>query len=256
MKLIYEDLITAVSSSTEDSDWPDDNVSDDFQINVWKATTNTATLTLTVNSLSNSLALHNINADYVSIAVKNTAETETYYTSETVNLGGVVDLLEFMTWEPDLTSIMPRNAWFEYPKQYANHKIIVSFGLTDTSDVVQCGIARAGVRFEIENPAYGINETLVDKSPVKVLNDGSIYYKKLTIFRHISFEILVERERKFYAFQNYLIRNVFGSQPVSWFITDKETDSDWVVFGRLIQMPASKHETNKHTRMSLTIQEA
>lgn len=120
--------------------------------------------------------------------------------------------------------------------------------------VIEVGVIRCGISYNADvNPQRPMTEELVDYSIVRELSNGATYVKKRDIVREFSGELYLARERDFYNFMYGVAREI-GQQPIAWKITDINL-IDWIVFGRLTNMPVGRHSDPDRSRVNFKIRE-
>jgi len=203
MYCIANELQTAVASTSEDSDYPDDNLLDERPKKLFKAVSGVSpvTITLSIAAGSNIAALLYTNADSAVITIKDsgasTIETKTY---------------------SSLTSRNKKSMFCKYATESGT--ATAEFALTKASGQIEAGIARAGLVDTIKDPKYDMQEGRNDLSVEKILAGGGHYYKKRDILKTFSGQIGLKRTTD--ALYEYLqdIADELGPTPAVWIIDD------------------------------------
>lgn len=236
MKIIAADQITAVTESSEDANYPAENVLDDFRGVLWKSNVSAeSTLTFDISANSNALMLSNMNSVTVGVEVKDAGASTIYGpTNHTIDLNNP-------------------NLWVDYTLESGTAEAILTFSDPGT-DVPYCGIARAGYAYDFKNLKYGLNEGLDDLSISKEYNNGANYYYFIDMLRTFSGSFQVERDSDFYTFM-YTIIKQYGRGPYAMKLTDL-TNNDWAVFAWMdASLPKGSHGYYSHSDISLSIKE-
>jgi hypothetical protein len=237
MKIIAADQITSVLASSEDADFPDDNVLDNFRGTLWKgAVSASAALTLEVSANSNAVMISNMNSGTVGVEVKDSGANTIYGpTNHTINLDNP-------------------NLWVDYTLQAGTAQIILTFSDPGT-DVPQCGIARAGYAYDFNSFKYGLSEGLKDFSISKTYNNGANYYHFInSIIRTFDGSFMVQRDSDFYTFMHTILR-VYGRGPYAMNLTDMDS-TEWAIFGWLdTGLASGSHAYYAHSVIKLSIKE-
>lgn len=249
MKVIYPEKITAISASSEATNWPASNLLDKYRTNYWQSTElGTATLTVSVSGGANAVAIFNIpGVDTVQVVVKDSAGV--VVSEETYDVHVIDTYLALVTNQPTVYD----NVWAEYPYQSASHTVELTFTMVDPSDSVQAGIVRAGLAKEFRNPEFGIQEGLKDYSIVKELNNGAIYERKRNIVRTFSGSFNAKRDRDYYIFRDFY-RSI-GRAPFAAQLAHG-ISQDWTIFGRFVREIGGSHGQGNWSRINFEIEEA
>ena len=236
MKIIATDQITAVTESSEDANYPAENVLDNFRGVPWKSNVSAeSTLVLDVSANSNALMLSNMNSVTVGVEVKDSGAATIYGpTNHTIDLNNP-------------------NLWVNYDLEAGTAEITLTFSDPGTA-VPYCGIARAGYAYDFPTLKYGISEGFNDLSISKTYNNGANYYDFISMLRQFSGSFLVERDDDFYTFMYSIIRK-YGRGPYAMMLTDK-TNYDWAVFAWMdASLPKGSHGFLNHSNISISIEE-
>lgn len=237
MKIIATDLVTAVTPTSEDANYPATNVQDNFRTNPWKADSAGADqLVVDVAAGSNAVMLSYMNSPTVTVTVKDAGLNIIYGPT-----GHTID------------SDNP-NLWVNYTLQGDVAEITLAFA--DPSAVPYCGIVRAGYAYDFNTFGYGLSEGLKDGSISKEYNNNAVYYHLIanSIVRTFGGSFLVQRDSDFYTFMHTILRT-YGRGPYAMFLTDL-TNYDWAVFGWLSTSLASgTHDYYQHSKISIDIEE-
>lgn len=237
MKIIPLDQVTTVTESSEDAEYPAENVSDNFRTNPWKSGVSAiSTLTVDISANSNAIFLSYMNSASVTVEVKDST-TATIYgpTAHTIN-----------AYNPNL--------WVNYTLQAAVAQAILTFSDPGAA-VPYCGIVRAGYAYDFRDFKYRLNEGLKDSSITKDYNNLAKYYLLKTIVRTFSGSFLVDRDSDFYYFMHRVLK-LYGRGPYAMLISDRLTNYDWGVFGWMdANLGSGTHEYYQHSNISTSIEE-
>ena len=240
MNILCPDRVTSVVADEENTDYPISNVENDYVEEVWKATTTTAKVTLTV-SQGNGCFVYGTNATGITVTVKDgvvpQASTQTFGTS---NGKGAL--------------------WVDYATIDHEHTIELDFVfvpiIVGPSDIVDAAIIRAGDVSSFRDPSQGMAEGLKDYSIIKELNTGALYIKKRAIVRTFNFSVTEDRATDFYKFMLDIMRER-GAAPLAWrILSDSSTAWEWIVFVSPEAMPQGDHFSYAHSKLDITLIEA
>ena len=258
MKIIYPNNITSIDADKENANFPASFARTDHVKQIWKSTDNTGKLTIGV-SAGSAVAVYGTNAATIKITVRDGLTVEWQDGVEWGDgVGGGIetewlkDNGEYVLGTYGLASSGIGALWAEYPAEDYNHIIDLEFtaaaGIKVFAGVVWAGPANAFDDFD-----FGIKEGIVSYDIVKELNSGATYIRSRDNVRTFDFDILVERDRKFYEFmQDIFLRH--GKKPLAWRLSDNLTNWDWAVFGRANKsMPKGVHSLPGYSRIQVSI---
>ena len=206
MKIIWPNNITAVTASSEESNYAAEMVLNNWPGAVWKAGATTAqTLTVTVAA-----------PEAVHLGYTNFGGTLTYTTKDSVGAtiatgtltpcmdqqgkyhfwldispsgGGDVSVWDTGAWD---TGAWDTGVWDTSGGSGSAIASIV-FGFGAVSTAVTVGVVRAGVVTDLGHPNYGMGDGLEDYSVEAELNSGGIYTIDRGVARVVAGEILTTR---------------------------------------------------------------
>lgn len=276
MKVIYQDNITQISASEEDSAYPVENLFDNHTKKVWRGLSTLATLTI---DLSGGSALGIANTNSLSIAGiviegpdpgawEPPFSYELGATWDGVTWDGVAWPTSSGTWETtwdgiswavegsgavgiNLIDTDSGDAWIDYDTINSAHRITLTL-TCDSEEIIEAGVVRAGHILEFSDPLYGVSETSIDTSIKKTLSNNSLYYRKRDVIRSYSCSLVLDRA----VAARSLTRNIgitLGYAPLMWLLAE-DGDSQWVVFGN--SEMSQNHNNVTHNSVSLTVTEA
>ena len=213
MKVIHTDNIVPASiyGSEEAAGFPASNAITDYRTQLWKAeNTGTQYLEFLVTGVTSgktmALAIINTNAVRVDVTIT-TSDSSLVLDAESYATEGEFDIVDL---------------WVDYTAQDDTHTVKLEF-VPDTGEIARCGAVCAGESLEFLNPKYGLGENLEDKSILKKLGNGEVYYKKRDLVRVFSGSTEIRRNDKFYEFLYTTIR-ANGRIPMAWLLADDLED--------------------------------
>lgn len=257
MKIIIDidtltDNVTSISASSSDANFPVTNLRDNFTTNLWKAASGTsATITLLV-SKGSAIELLNTNATSVVVSAGSgeTYEDETDWSLE-----------DGYSYADDEVVVVTAYSlpgekgrlWGEYPEFTGPH--IVTVALT-AGGVPSAGIIRAGVVERFRNPAPSHEESSIDYSIEKELNNGADYFRKRNVVRTFDNLTMLETRANAWKFKHSIFDAV-GPQPLAIRLMDGSTvtDHEFVIFAKRIEPPQIEHVTNTKSQISFSLKE-
>jgi len=227
MKVIYPDRIQSISASSSASGFPVENLLDDWPQNIWKATSNTASITIEVGGSSDAIAMFNVNADTVTINVEDEDQIE-------------IDLRVIDTYESLIldTPNIYREFFIEYPYKAVQHTITIELEAPE-GDIVSAGIIRAGLSRTFSNPDYPLQETWQDYSIIKRTVTGRTYVVHKPKARKLSGSFLAPFESDFLKF--ITLYRELDFKPFAWLVASDVDDKHFAVFARFENPPSIRH---------------
>lgn len=232
MKCMPKNLISAVSASSENANYPATNVLSSSQLVPWIATTQVATLTLTVPGGANGVGLVEVKAMTVGIVVKDGSGATVASTS--IDMSGVTDYLQWMA----NTGQQQKACGFLYPYQMAPHTIEITVDSGSASIMPEIGRAGAGGVMTWRQP----QELTVSQTEIGAIEDqfydGGRYYVPGQIVKTFSGSIRHDMVAEFWQWVNQLGGDTKTS-PCFWWVTDQD-NVNWLVFARFSSLPSSK----------------
>jgi len=232
-----ENDITTFTSSSEDPNFPIENMLNQHPKRVYKAVNGVSSVTIQGDLLttSSTLCIFNTNATEAIIRIVDNASLDT-----TIIQGDI-----FETGENNAVGIK-----FD-PVPIGRH-----FGVDLTcpaGTTLQVGIFHIGVLVQTNNPLEGLNETQTDYSTTKVLSNGATYYKKRDIIRNFSFAVSEKFSEHTDNFILDISRN-FGEIPMPWFITNI-SDNRWLIYGKLENLISASYKLCDNAELQFNIKE-
>lgn len=252
---VKDNTLSNLVSSSEDANYPVENILDNHPKKVWKSTSiGEADVSFDIGGGSNSLTIFGTNAKRVAVSMTdpNAVEWEDGVVWEADVSWANVYFPSGMSF-PLIQQGDTFSLWLDFIVVDGNVRINIIF-YSDNNIVVSVGIILCGERTDIGvNPLNQLSEGLIDYSIVRELSNGAIYTKKRDRVRTFSGNLWLDRQEAFYVMMYEIARDL-GPEPAAWKITDTDL-SHWPVFGRLSNMPTGVHETFRDTNVSFNIQE-
>jgi hypothetical protein len=259
MKIIIDtdlktDNITAITASSEDANFPVENLQNDFTTDLWKATAGVLTATLLL-SVSKGKAVELLNTNAISATVTvgmggGDYDFEAGYVAES----GYV--LEANVPISTIVSILPGAAgrlWADYPEYTTPH--VVTIVLTALATVM-AGIVRAGNVETFRDPAYNNSEVSDDYSIEKELNNGADYFRKRNVTRRFGSLSIMETRANAWKFKHSIFDAV-GPKPLAIRLIEEGniTDDEFVLFAKRGSSPQVSHFSGTHSRIDFDLKE-
>lgn len=252
MKVIYENSITAVTASSEDASYPDDNVLDDKPTKCWKAASAVVQASLSCSAtLSGSVEKYGI-------AIFNTNATSIVVNISDPNLVNWVDSgwvsVSWPTSTPEASeSVIESGAahalWGEFDGIEGAAQIDLVFSAPET---VYAGVVVVGPIYDFgENISYGLQQILRNTSILKELASGEFYHKKRKIANEFTFRSRVTRSD---AYQFLDLYKDISFDPVAWRLTDIN-EANWINYCRFVGEPVATHDTPTHSLINAVLRE-
>lgn len=248
MKIMAEQKISTVTSTSEDAAYPDDNILDEHPKKLWKAASGVseATLTFEIGSGNAGLAIFNTNA--VNIAI--TVTDPNYIEWEATDADWVTTDADWEIAEATVTNTetnldgVSGAAWFEWEYSANGVNAVVVF-TAESTGTVQAGVAVSDRVHEFSCPQMGITEGIHSYSIVKELQNGAFYRKERDKVRTFRFNFIEDRNPDFYSFM-YEVAEELGYKPAAWQLADMD-GFWWVVYARFSKMPSGNHSMPNNT---------
>jgi len=243
-----------IAVSEEDSVYTKDYMVNNYPKLPWKGTNilgNAATITVSMPSTCNAIALFNIEA--IEIVFTLYDDTMTLVETTTYDIDALTSYADMTIGT--LNNVMQRvTLWIDYTYQYTTHTITLAIK-NASGYVPSVGILRGGLSYNLQfNPMSGLQEGLIDYSLKKTNANGSSYYQKKDIIRTFSGSTLVNRNEEFYKIMSQIAQEK-GEEPLAWKISNLG-QNQWEVFGKLDGLPSGSHDLVSHSTLSWRITEA
>lgn len=249
MRIIYNNRVTAVSTTEENANFPEENLLDEHPRKVWRATSKDATITASLTN-GTDVALFNTNAMTATVTLK-VGATTVY--SQYYDMSGILD---YYQWLNDLGEAQ-YSIWFNYSgyAQGGAHTVEFALDTLSATTILEAGVVFGGLAYQTgRGIQYGAKEGLVDYSIKKELSNGSRYYRKRDVVRSFSCSMILNRStRDFYTFMGR-IAQAAGPKPLAWKLTDVN-DVDWTVYAYFSQLPDATHDYPNDSLVSFSLTE-
>lgn len=223
-KIIYEEKQTAITSDSENVNFPATNLLDDKPKKLWKAVTgdNTATLSVTVSAGVKAIGIFNTNA--TSCVINGTTT---------------------------LSSLTYNRIWYEFSASQSAGTITLA--LTSASGTtVYAGVVVAGAVTTLGMPQVDITEELIDYSVITQLSSGSEHVRIGEICRQFSASQFLTRDTQWLNLLNLYLDN--GQQPLGMLLGEVGNNYRWCGFFKMFPIKAN-HITYTHSRSNFIIKE-
>jgi len=250
LQVIAENRMTSVEASSENANYPDDNVLDEHPKKVWKAvdSVTTASLKCTFTGGCNTLAIFGSNASSITANIRdpNAISWPDFVSNIWVDVVWVYTPITTTIEMQQTGNSFAMWATFEYLEDTLTMDIIFN-----SSETVQAGVVVAGEALGFRNPDYGLTQGAVDYSIPKQMSNGAFWFKQRDVVRTFSGKMLLERDAEFYSFMNTVAR-VNSYSPMAWRVTDLDS-FEWVVYARFTNQPQGTHAYPIHSSVDFSI---
>ena len=259
MKIITTNNIIRVETTSEQANWPVENILDEHPKKKYKPVEGVSYAKITANLSGglDSIALFNLVANEVVVRIIDPNgvqwasgiewETDTDWEESQPEEAYSYDKVEF----EDTKAV-----WVEFTN-ISTSSINVEIQLYgDSSMQMEVGVAIAGNALDVvDDPQYGIQEGFVDYSIVKELNNGAMYYKQRDIVRTFSVRLNTSNTNTLNLL-NKMARK-YGRQPMAFRLTETgdSIDNNFILYGRVDNMPSATFDSYNRATNNLTIRE-
>jgi hypothetical protein len=259
MKIIIDtdlktDNVTALSATSEDAEFPAENLLNDFTTDLWRAAAGCLTATLSIE-VSKGTAVQVLNTNAVSavvtVRIGKTYDMEAGYTPEAGHS------LELATFEPatviyNLPGVGGR-LWAEFTR--FDTPFIIDIELT-ALDTVYAGIVRAGNVEEFHEPDWEHSESSDDYSIEKELNNGANYFRKRNVALRLENLSILETRANAFKFKRQIFDAV-GPKPLAIRLIGNEnfTENELVIFAKRISPPQITFVNTSQSRIDFDLKE-
>jgi hypothetical protein len=258
MKIILDtdtgtDNITSVTANSEDAEFVDDNLLNNWTTDCWKAASGTSAILTFEVSKGSAILIFNTNATSAVVWAGSgeSFEWEADWAWETDWSWSNDEVATAVTY--DLPGVRGR-LWAEYPEFAGAH--VVKVTLTAAA-IPYAGIARAGVVQSFADPKYGMSEESKDFSIEKELNNGATYFRKRGVVRSYPKLELLDTRAKCFTLKHDIFDAV-GPEPLAIKLiseTANITDDEFILFAKRIDSPEISHTTLTHSKVELSLTE-
>ena len=252
MKIIKGQKITSVAATSEDTNYPKENVLDEHPKKLWKAASGvtTATLTFEIDTNSGAMAMFNTNAISAVVTVSSPNNLVWHASDIGWDSGDIVwpiqdSGLTDAHYDLDGESGALWVEWVRSPTPVTATVVLT----TTSTETLQAGVATACCMFTVACPQRGIVESMKSYDITRELQNGAFYRKARDRVRTFTFEFIEDRNPTFYEFMYTIAREV-GYRPMAWQLADMD-GFWWVVYARFDgKLPAGKHSMPDYTRIN------
>ena len=253
MRHIKVNKITSVTASSENANYPDDNLLDTHPSKPWQASSgiNVATITAEVNYGVSDIAIFGTNAQSATVTASDPNE---------ISWGDDDEWGDSDTWAnttittPSVTAYQRSTSkalWLQLADTIdrpAELDVVLTSveGSTVYAGVMQSSIAET---YGGQNPRYGLAINPIDTSISAELSNGGRYYKKRNVLRSFELEAFFANSDAFNLIDFY---QEYGQKKTAWRITDLASN-EWVVYGYIV--PAMSYDTPTRSVVNITLTE-
>lgn len=241
MKVISDNLITAVVADSENANYPATNVLAG-PIRPWKAATNTAQLVISCSANLSGFAMFATNAETFDWRLMDGA-SEIESGTETAPTRVYPETLR-----------NPAPFWIEFASvQTASRTIEIDFA-TAAGSILEVGTVSAGYISEFPAPQWGLTRTIKNYSIRKTLKSGEKYSVELPSVTTFSGTIEIQDNTLYDLIYGFLMRLSTSATAVKLVTTDETYEKEWIVYGAFDGISGS-HSQGFNT-VSFTLEEA
>ena len=218
MKVISDNLITAVVADSENSNYPAENVLRG-PIHPWKATQNTAQLVVSCSANLAGFAVFATNTDSFDWRLMD-GTTEIESGTETAPARVYPDTLR-----------TPSPFWIEFSAIQTNSRLIEIDFESATGSILEVGTVAAGYISEFPAPKWGMTRSIKNYSVRKTLKSGEKYSVELPSISSFSGTIETEDTQFYEILYGFLMRLSTSATACKFVTTDGTNDTEWIVYG-------------------------
>ena len=230
---VHDYIIGAIASS-EDPEYPVEEVLNNEPREYWRALSAMATLELIIKGGATCFGLSGINAVTVNVSVGLAGKGFTLGDEDSFSIPDEdsFDLYEAIdanfTAEYDLSDTGVGTLLVTYDDLVYQH--VATIELITAEDPAQTAIARAGVQSEFNQPHRGIGEGLRSNDVVTLMRSGAsdIDPGNPRAVRTFQFRHLLLRSDFYRFLHTIFLRN--GMDPLFWRVVDSETETVWILY--------------------------
>jgi hypothetical protein len=254
MKQLWENLITSVSASSENENFPADLLLNRSPKIAWVAADGVYSAVLTAETSNGVTDIIIAGTNATSISITGTDPNGVGWAEDDGWAEGVTWVSpEVNVYGETIQRSRSQAMWITL-STVVDIPILLEITLTcDSSETLYAGTIMAGVPddFGGGGPRYGAQEGRQDLS-VKVVNkNGSIYYKKRDILRTFAISALLKEAS---AAKMMDIYEDIGEQGAGWKLTT-ENDQNVVVYARHDGPPVKSRDHYSHSNMAINLVE-
>ena len=254
MKIIKTNSINSISATSANSAYPVANLLNETPKKKWKAadaTVNMATISLQTSGRTGAIGIVGIQASAAEVRISDP--------------NGIVwnnVVWNNVVWEssPDAVSVSYSwqnrgddfaTLWVDFQQFEASVEIEIDLYKSEFEPTpIAAGVLMVGQVFTFPDPKYGLSEGLHSYGIYRELSNGAFYRKERDIVRTFSGRWLMDRISEMVSFVRDIAR-FYGFAPMMMKLT--EGPGEWIVYGRLQQMPSSTHDHLSHSGVEISI---
>ncbi len=144
--------------------------------------------------------------------------------------------------------------WADYDNyRTGNHTVILDMEAL-TGETLKCGVVESGLANAFNDPRKGLSEGLKDFSVVDEFKYGGVYVNLRDIVRTFNGVLDVRRDSEFITFMQSIIK-LNGSFPLSIYLNDNGSPTQWALYGRFLTMPVANFESYSYNSINFSIEE-
>jgi len=239
---------TSVTASSEDPNYPASNLIVGQVSKKWRsvaaaAPIATQTLTIVVPAgVNNCLGIFGTNATSIAYAIKNTAESTTYFS-------GTLDTT------PASPSRTYNRAWLEWANNGFALHIILTMTAPTTATYHECGEIVVCETITIPDPKYGLKQGAQNYQVIQRLAGGGRYVHDGAIARTFDLTWIMDRETEFDDLAE--VYAAIGEKPVAMMLSDYlNNDFKWCGYFSMVSDPSANHDYPTMSIINLSIEES
>lgn len=248
MKMIPANLITAMSATSEDSNYPVSFLLDGHPSMPWKAASGVhqARLTFTVAPGTTGIAIFGTNATRAVCNLSNPCALD-WLNVEWLNVEWQKNNIPT---EVSIVEMYGATAiWIDFVGA-ADVALNADVTLTNMDEPPCAGHVHAAGVVSFRDPSKGLSQGRDSRSVFIEMNNGASYGHKLGNVRMFSGVITMETDDWWKL--DDIAQEVDVVDPLAWRFTD-EDNNRWVVFARFASLPSAQHLGTGFSRVSISI---
>ena len=242
MKIIYPNIITAVTASSELTQYPATNLLTENIGLVWKST-------------ASIYAPSPATIEFDDIVLKDEEYAIGIFGIE--NYPGISVSFAFDESpgyiETQSDNIIDNRFWYAFMSQ-ATESVTVTITLSSRMSY-QVSEVVFGKTITIRDPQYGVTQTRIDKSIKQELAGGGYYIHDALKPRTFGLSWIMGRDDEFESLDS--LYNIRGSKPLAMLIAENlNDDMKWCGYFHMTDAPTATHDMPSHSAVSLSLREA
>jgi len=241
-------LITAITASSANPAYPAENLFTGQISKVWRSVTAAApiaTRTLNISvpaGVTNCLGVYGCNSTAIAYAIKNAAETVTYFS-------GTLDPT------PASPTRKYNRVWLDWVSNELALHIILTLTAPTTAVYHEVGEIVVNESLTMPDPKYGLKQGRKNLQVIQELAGGSFYIFNRPKPREFDLSLVLTRETGFDNLDE-IYENV-GQNPLAMLINEgAENDHKWTGFFHMMSDPKASHDYPEVSPVSLSLREA